>query len=149
MLFFPPRTYSFCVNNTVAYIVVFSSSNFCTVVFFLQVILSVLFIVVTITHDVCSRRRIPPLCLVRCASLWLGCEYDCRSDYQFISLIHPTVMETCTHNCEQQRLTCMQHSLDPICRTTARDMTLYAAFQKKANGTVSAATPSLNGPQGR
>lgn len=117
--------------------------------FFLQVILSVLFIVVTITHDVCSRRRIPPLCLVRCASLWLGCEYDCRSEYLFISLIHPTVMETCTHNCEQQRLTCMQHSLDPICRTTARDMTLYAAFQKKANGTVSAATPSLNGPQGR
>lgn len=99
---------------------------------------------------VTSVSKIPPLCLVGCASMWIGCEYDCRSEYQFIARTHPQVMDTCSNNCEQQRIMCMQRSRDPVCETTARDTKLYSVFQRQKTGNVNATVSSSpNGTQVR
>lgn len=99
---------------------------------------------------VTSGSKVPPLCLIECASLWMGCEYDCRSEYQFIAHTHPQVMDNCSNNCEQQRIMCMQRSLDPVCTTTARDTKLYSAFRKQKTGNVNATVSSSpNGTQVR
>lgn len=97
-----------------------------------------------------SGSKIPPLCLVGCASMWIGCEYDCRSEYQFIARTYPQVMDTCSNNCEQQRIMCMQRSRDPVCKTTAMDTKLYSMFQRQKTGNVNATViSSPNGTQVR
>lgn len=99
---------------------------------------------------VTSGSKVPPLCLVECASMWMGCEYDCRSEYQFIARTHPQVMDTCSNNCEQQPIMCMQRSLDPVCTTTAGDTKLYSAFRRQKTGNVHATVSSSpNGTQVR
>lgn len=107
-------------------------------------------LLLSVLCHVISGSKIPPLCLVECASMWMGCEYDCRSEYQFIARTHPQVMDTCSNNCEQQRIMCMQRSLDPLCTTTARDTKLYSAFRRQKTGNVNATVSSSpNGTQVR